>query len=658
MRSRGTSPVGNMQDMLDDISRSLLEEDEIRAEQSNNSICPGRQLDILTPGHHPNKEHIAAGVEASKALLASKPKLPLGRKGKRKQQITFFAVTNLCRQSLPSLHEQASSSRPSLSAAEVNAMSPSERIRFKGILTLPSSLRHEQHPSASQAEQARSNRLASKDNRRRSNDKHKKSIEKQARKAASTTTVVKQNKNQASNDVDTAMAIVITENEGQDSSNQQAAKKEKKLKHNKTVEKQKSQRHAPPSSMSYTQEHQQIDNDIGNYDPIDVANQEQQVQQAEDNNPVPHTPSAQRDAPDVPDDNMRNVNTPSPAPRSASHNLRSVSRKYYGSEFPNLRPEVGVKLQSGTNLDYSSTAHFATKGSVGSIARTYPSGTQQAAIAAQASGTLTSQPCAKCAQGHGTFNECRLNPVWSLNGTCVSCGYWGHGNDCSFIDDSASETPAKTLTQCSKHLEKLIVSIKEEAQAMHTTLRSLENHLSHSCFFFNFSNARADEASFVDDCKKIIEYYKLIEYLHSDIESKEQDLAAAIEANKLARQVLLTPCFSGTQKEQCDQTRANREQELSDDSLQHKRPAPSNKCTPVSINIDPSSIADDNNENNASNENEDDHVSNSTSDDGDSDNDIDDSNADSNDDDSTSESSQHESVNINRRDSDNIFGNN
>ncbi|KAI5295715.1 hypothetical protein KEM55_006097, partial [Ascosphaera atra] len=84
-------------------------------------------------------------------------------------------------------------------------------------------------------------------------------------------------------------------------------------------------------------------------------------------------------------------------------------------------------------------------------------GTQRAAIVAQASGTPAAEPCTHCVNNGGAFDECRVNPAWPLNGACASCSYWGHGTKhCNLAD------PSKTPRKSDKSIDKVINKLQQE----------------------------------------------------------------------------------------------------------------------------------------------------------------------------------------------------
>ncbi|KAI5301156.1 hypothetical protein KEM55_002023 [Ascosphaera atra] len=135
--------------------------------------------------------------------------------------------------------------------------------------------------------------------------------------------------------------------------------------------------------------------------------------------------------------------TPSPTEgRTRGAGLRSQKRKNYAANNPDLPQEVTVKLRDlkdphflkRVRLDPARTACEAIVeqtwdgDAVKTVTwaageKTVASGTQRAALVAQAGGEKPPMPCTYCQANGGVFDECRVNSAWPANGACASCAY-------------------------------------------------------------------------------------------------------------------------------------------------------------------------------------------------------------------------------------------
>ncbi|KAI5287405.1 hypothetical protein KEM55_009372, partial [Ascosphaera atra] len=164
-----------------------------------------------------------------------------------------------------------------------------------------------------------------------------------------------------------------------------------------------------------------------------------------------------------------------PARSIKGHNLRSLSRKNYSADDPDMPATVFIDLDSHAYPNYQATASLATTGIVGAIVvftwekdynrgitwskqnRSFHKSTQKAAIAAHAASTPADRPCEHCAKGNGIFTTCSVNSLWPSNGACTSCGYWGRAWQCPLVDSTDRVSPTKR----SVNIEKVIKELAE-----------------------------------------------------------------------------------------------------------------------------------------------------------------------------------------------------
>ncbi|KAI5298468.1 hypothetical protein KEM55_003353, partial [Ascosphaera atra] len=168
-----------------------------------------------------------------------------------------------------------------------------------------------------------------------------------------------------------------------------------------------------------------------------------------------------------------------PEGRSRGAGLRSQKRKNYAVANPDLPQQITIKLRDLDDALHCKRVRFDPSGTAceNIIAQTWggetsklvtwyagektiATGTQRAALVAQAAGELPAMPCTYCQANGGVFDECRVNSAWPANGTCASCAYWGHGTKCCSLADG-TKTPRKADKPIDKAMAKFEAEIND-----------------------------------------------------------------------------------------------------------------------------------------------------------------------------------------------------
>ncbi|KAI5307773.1 hypothetical protein KEM55_007460 [Ascosphaera atra] len=295
--------------------------------------------------------------------------------------------------------------------------------------------------------------------------------------------------------------------------------------------------------------------------------------------------------------------TPSPLTRTRGNGLRSAKRKNYAASNANIPQDVIIKLRSRTDPSYIDTERIQPAGTVceqiidqtwgddftGTVTwhdgpKNVNNGTQRAAIVVQASADLAPQPCVHCVNNGGTFDHCKVNAVWPVNGTCASCAYWGHRKKhCSLTDRN---TPRKA----SKTTDSAISRLEAELNDSEATLRRLQEDLMSSCLI-NWDEEKKNPQGVKRDREKVLEYLDIEANIMANLVDSGDRLISVLKRRRFLRRALEKNPFVTkplTEDEESDadfelgiqemerqqerrKSRKAQEHEIEDSPLKHKK---------------------------------------------------------------------------------------
>ncbi|KAI5298530.1 hypothetical protein KEM55_003285, partial [Ascosphaera atra] len=154
------------------------------------------------------------------------------------------------------------------------------------------------------------------------------------------------------------------------------------------------------------------------------------------------------------------------------------------------------------------------------------------------------------------------------------------------VTTTSSVTPT---SKRAKELEKLLSQLHKEVDKDDAELRGLEDELAESPYInWDFKENEAD--TMLQTCKKVIRYFEILQRLENDIDARNSQVMAIVEAQRRARTTLLgtrSPSahrLAGPQEQQTHSrigqrgqsatqrynSRNMQESELADDELTHR----------------------------------------------------------------------------------------
>ncbi|KAI5309833.1 hypothetical protein KEM55_002300 [Ascosphaera atra] len=264
-----------------------------------------------------------------------------------------------------------------------------------------------------------------------------------------------------------------------------------------------SERHrsGPESAIEQYDHHDdesQHDNDVR--EDVQENVQQQQHQRSNNQGPLPQTPREQRSVSREDDEDMTNE-TPTPAPRSAARNLRSVPRRYYNSDFPSVPNQVFIIMHDKAKPNEPPKKLFLRHRNLLRVLYI---------IHGKEASMTSMQPGAK----ENAIISLARNKQLVLLRPAVSKPM----NRARIVLEVESLKTSKAPFKKSKQINRLISDVNEEAQASQATLESLEQELSKSMH--------------------VVEYFTLIETMDQDFEQCKKDLIKAIASLDKRSQII------------------------------------------------------------------------------------------------------------------------